>query len=222
MNQRHHRGFTIMELLIASALAAILMIGILVATTQQARQVQRQQKRTSPTELDSLIQLLRHDLMLAQTCRIKDDLIHLQGYFKRDPKTHQQTQQPAQVIYRLVELGQDTWLIRHQRDPKNLTLEDSTANLLCKGITSMQLLAVQMPTEESATQESATDDDETEASTLPVETDIPIEPQPFTEEWQALPPVVQWIITRSQEDETHNQDAQDQEANALAFTLVLR
>ncbi|MFG0250420.1 MAG: prepilin-type N-terminal cleavage/methylation domain-containing protein [Phycisphaeraceae bacterium JB051] len=217
MNQRHRDGFTIMELLIASALASILMVGILFATTQQARQVQRQQKRTSPTELDALVQLLRSDLMLAQACRIKDDQIHLQGYFKRDPKTQVQTQQPAQVIYRLVEIGKETWLIRHQRDPKSLTLQDSTANLVCKGITSMQLFSIETPTDTATPQSDATDD-----AALPVQTDAPAEPQPFTDQWQTVPAVVQWIITRSQTDQPNNFDIQEQDANALTFTLVLR
>ncbi len=229
MNRQPSHGFTIMELLIASALASILMIGILFATTQQARQVQRQQKQSSPTELDSIVQLLRRDLMLATACRIKDQQIQLQGYFKLDEKTFSQTQQPAQVIYRLADIDQETWLIRHQQDPTSLTLQDSSANLVCKGITSMQLLAVSLENDQFATDVTTFDTDARKITNQPtnisdkIESAEKSEPQTISDQWTPVPAVLQWIITRPSEQLQAQQNDNDvQEHSVLTFTMVLR
>ncbi|HCD32464.1 MAG TPA: hypothetical protein DER01_08640 [Phycisphaerales bacterium] len=215
MTHFHRRGFTIMELLIASTLAAILMVGILFATTQQAKQVQRLQTQTSPLHFDTVIQMLRSDLMLATACKVTEDQIQLQGYMQLNSKTQSQTQKPAHVIYRLVAIGNDHWLIRHQRDPSSLTLQDSSANLLCKGITSMQLLASELP--------ESFDDEPIEISPtneqLPTQEQIPTE---ITDNWGSLPTTVQWIITLANDSQDATIDDWDQEQKTKTFTMVLR
>jgi len=212
LHPRQAKGFTIMELLIASALAAILMIGILFATTQLARQTQRLRKVSSPTQFNSMVELLHKDLKLATACRVTENQIHLQGFMLLDKKTQRPMQQPAQVIYRLVEVGNEHWLMRHQRAINNLTFDDMDANLVCKGITTMQLIAVLSPPPDD---EGSDDTASTEPDKNQLESPIEI-----TDKWQPLPPVVQWIITLPNIDDETNFDTPDQ--NTLTYTLVLQ
>jgi hypothetical protein len=224
------RGFTIMELLIASVLAAILMIGILFATTQLAKQVQRQKHLVSPTQFSNVLDLLRRDLSQATACRVTENQIHLRGFLLLDGKSQIRTEQPAEVSYRLVEINGASWLIRHQRELSNLTLDDTDANLLCKYITTMQLLAppppevtpvVASPPEVESSDDSLDNQNNPQNKPqnippLPTEKDKDKQPFEFTDQWQPLPDVVQWVITQPLETD----DALD--ANTLTFTLVLK
>lgn len=228
------RGFTIMELLIASVLAAILMIGILFATTQLARQVQRQKHLPSPTQFNPVIERLRKDISQATECRVTENQIHLRGFMWLDSQSQMQTGQPAQVIYELVQINDANWLIRYQRQLSNLTLDDSDANLLCKGIITMQLLALSSPPEDTpeVTPENIPEVTDPASSDIASEAQKSLNNKPvnppatqmdkekndtpfaFTDQWQLLPPVVQWVITQDKITD------ESTEENILTFTLV--
>ena len=222
---RGFRGFTIMELLIASVLSAILMIGILFATTQLARQVHRQKGLASPTQFNTVLELLRKDMSQATACRVTENKIHLRGFMLLDPQSQKRIEQPAQVIYRLVQINDVFWLMRHQRALNNLTLDDTDANLLCKNITTMQLLPPPQiapkiaPKIIPAVIPDDQDDDENKIENISSNSSKdsePVIPFEFTDQWQPLPQVVQWVITQPHETD----DAIDEKT--LTFTLVIK
>lgn len=216
-------GFTIMELLIASSLAAILMIGILFATTQLAKQAQRQQQRNSPTEFDAALQLLHRDLRQATACRVEENQIHLQGFILLDKKNQTQRQYPAEVIYRLVEIGPNHWLMRHQREFSKLTLDDTSANLICKDITSMQLIAHDpLPLKDDNLTDNLDPEFEAENPNNETEKDDQLLPLEITDQWQPLPPAVQWTITRQPPNKPATSDPQMSSEQSQTYTLILQ
>ena len=176
-------AFTIMELLIASVLASLLMVGVLFATTQMARQTQRQAKLDSPTRFYDLIHIIRADLKQTVSYKLSQNQIHLKGFFLLDDKTYQRRALPTEVIYRVIEMGDTFWMMRHQRELGKLTLEDTQANLLGKGIFAMQLTEVLI--EDSKTP-------------LPQEN----KPTKETETWQPLPELIELSLSTIQLPQT--------------------
>lgn len=178
-----HRAFTIVEMLIASVLASLLMIGVLFGTTQMANQTQRQARTQSPTYYQQLADIITADLNQTISYKIAEDQIQLKGFFLIDDKTHERKARPAEVIYRITQIDETYWLMRYQRELGKLSLDDTQANLLCKNIIKMEIL------ENTVENEEKSDTDQ-------------LKPIAAPNTWQTFPASAQLVLSTIDQPET--------------------
>lgn len=140
MTQRN--GFTLLELMLATVLMSVLMIGVLAVLTQVLRSPQMTSDQGEPMgEVGpSWVELIRHDLTQARTVEHSANRIKLMGYVWLDPVTGQRTQQPAHVTYRLVEIGERPWMVRTSQMIDRDKQPTVRHELLGSGVTRFELV----------------------------------------------------------------------------------
>jgi prepilin-type N-terminal cleavage/methylation domain-containing protein len=115
MNRRP--AFTLVEMMLATVLAALLMAGLLTVASGLSRDQRRMQARTAGERPTIPIELLRKDLAGATAMLASADhgTIVLIGHNGLDPKTLSPTGRLAQVTYRLTGQRGAKSLVREQR-----------------------------------------------------------------------------------------------------------
>lgn len=148
---RRSRGFTMLELLLASVLMMVLMIGVLgviarLGGTSRADGAQRQGSREADSFadaqlIDGLVRLLEKDLIHASSIEmIGESEISLVGYAAIDMTRHSLIHRPVAVTYHLEEIDGQTWMIRRQAFFDELTNQGVRIDLVGAGIRKFKLL----------------------------------------------------------------------------------
>jgi prepilin-type N-terminal cleavage/methylation domain-containing protein len=139
------RAFTLLELLVATALSAILMVGVLaVVADLGAAAVAAQEKADpaaplGPQALEAWVRLLREDLRHARTVVAdKEGELVLVGYGALDA-ARQRTHRPVRVLYRIEEVRGRPWVTRRQAALDCLTNQNVQRDLVCGGVTRFEL-----------------------------------------------------------------------------------
>ena len=98
------RGFTLVEMLLATTLAAILMGGVLTATAALARDRRRMEARTTLDASSSGMEMIRRDLTNGSAMVGTSDAngFELVGFGGIDGRTFAANQRLVQVMYRVV------------------------------------------------------------------------------------------------------------------------
>lgn len=110
------RGLTAVELLVATALSAMLMVGILgLLSTLQVQSRELIQKAQSEPWIQRLSQHLRRDLMNTRQVTASRDRLVLRGYLGTDAISDQGTLEAAEVTYHVVVLDDISYLLRDER-----------------------------------------------------------------------------------------------------------
>lgn len=112
------RGFTLIEVLAASVIAAFLMAAVLGVVTLIVRdRAKLRIPRNAEVEMQSTLDLLRRDLLNArQFSEARNGRrLALTGFGGIDPKSHIPDGRPARVEYRVEDRGGRRWLLRSQR-----------------------------------------------------------------------------------------------------------
>ncbi len=120
----HGKGFTLVEVVVATALAALLMLAVLGATRSLTRaQADLLQNDRLKDRHPELVALIRFDLVHAQEVKLAKNRLVLEGFGALDPQTLSPVHRPARITYRLQQgsPGQagsaglkDSWLVREQ------------------------------------------------------------------------------------------------------------
>jgi prepilin-type N-terminal cleavage/methylation domain-containing protein len=119
------KGFTLIEMVLATAIAALLMVGVLGVLTSIARDRQRvaTTRPTSGQDTAQIIDLFRRDLACAKTIGMNgSNTLVLDTFSSLDGQSLQPIDRPARVTYRLAGEDSTRWLIREQA-----FADDSTA-----------------------------------------------------------------------------------------------
>jgi len=148
-SRRRQRAFTLLELLLASALLAVLMTGILAVVTDLGRsELALQRHRTTPEEdppaadlppedpaLDAWLRLLQDDLAHARTVvSARENELALLGYSALQPGQGQRTHRPVRIEYTFEEIDHRRWLVRRQALLDLPTNQNTQRDLVCSGI----------------------------------------------------------------------------------------
>jgi prepilin-type N-terminal cleavage/methylation domain-containing protein len=141
------KGFTLLEMLLATALMSVLMVGVLavISTLEPASGVNglALAEGSLPVEaFDAWVTLLREDLSHSRDARLKENLFELSGYLGLDARNRQRTHHPARVEYRLEKLGGRQWLVRVQTALDEATNENVRRDLVCCGVTRFAITRV--------------------------------------------------------------------------------
>jgi prepilin-type N-terminal cleavage/methylation domain-containing protein len=139
------RGLTLIELLVATALASMLLVAVmsLLKTLAVKRKVLVEQTAMAPWQ-QSLEEQLRWDLTHARRFEFAAESLWLMGYAARDFATGVITHRRSEVVYRLVRLGERTWLLREETQPDMLSNGNRRRELVCCGLTT---IAMEIPGE---------------------------------------------------------------------------
>jgi hypothetical protein len=132
------RGFTLVELLLATVLATILMIGVLaVITNLGARGIVADGGRSleglseSQAE-EACVRLLREDLDQAISAdATKSNVLRLSGYGALDARGREWTHRPVNVVYAIEEIDGRPWLTRRQEAMDVLVQNNVQRDLVC-------------------------------------------------------------------------------------------
>lgn len=130
-------GMTLIELMVASALAAMLMV----ALTGVLRSLVIQQRTIAEGGLamawkDRLLEQMRWDLTNARRFSAEPSRLRLVGYGGRDFNSGNVAQRPAEVVYEVID---GNWLVRHEIHLDASTLHNRRSDLVCKGIGAMAI-----------------------------------------------------------------------------------
>ncbi|MCC6580943.1 MAG: prepilin-type N-terminal cleavage/methylation domain-containing protein [Phycisphaeraceae bacterium] len=140
--RRNIPAFTLIELLLASALAAMLMVGLLAVTKQLGRNAVARANMHDGVKLDRTLDILRRDLAQCSLVRQSDDGIALRGYASLDEPSRELSQKPVEILYRIVstdDADQADWLVRIQKSNRTLTNESPQLDVICRGIHQLAL-----------------------------------------------------------------------------------
>ena len=145
---RNARAFTLLELLMATVLMSLLMVGVLavVATLGKAEIASGGQMHASvalPAEaMDAMVNLLREDLSQAGDVAVQANELTLTGYTALGGAARESTHRPAEVAYKLEDVDGRRWLIRRQAALDVLTNRNVQRDLVCCGVTRFCLTRV--------------------------------------------------------------------------------
>jgi type II secretory pathway pseudopilin PulG len=117
---RRAAAFTIVELLAATALATVLMVGVLIVLSHLSRDQKRVAAREGGGGETAVVELLRRDLMRAEHLSFDaaTGTLRLSGYGALDRQTLRPTARAALVSYQIEHGGGDgsgAWLTRRQQ-----------------------------------------------------------------------------------------------------------
>jgi hypothetical protein len=143
----HRPAFTLLELLLATVLSTVLMIGVLAVVTDlgapavAAASTRFRDAALGPHTVDAWVSLLRADLNQASRVEAsKNSSLALTGYTALDPSDRGQTHRPVRVTYEIAEVGGRQWIVRRQAALDVLTNRNTHRDLVGCGLTRFELV----------------------------------------------------------------------------------
>lgn len=142
------KGFTMVELLLATSLAVLLMTGSLyVVSTLRAESLD---ERSGLREIEpgQLVEMMRWDFVHATQAKLDVNRITLHGYGNRispDDASRQvnaSERQPVQVDYFILTVGPRQFLARRQAHLQQRSNQNDWTELVCAGIVGLELRPV--------------------------------------------------------------------------------
>ena len=130
------RAFTILELLAATALTALLMAAVLhvVGAIGASRATLARQTDTAAWR-DDLLDVLRRDMTNASKVTFGADGMTLTGHGALDAGTLEFSHEPVTVVYGLSVIDGRSWLVRRQAPRDGLSHTPAWAELVCPDVT---------------------------------------------------------------------------------------
>lgn len=132
----NRRGFTLVEMLVASALAAALMLAVMqiIGAIGRSRQALARSEGEAPWRAE-LLDTLRWDLANASEARFRRNRLILVGHAALDGRTLAPKHEPAQVMYDVTTLAGRNWLVRRQSPRPGFARGGRSMELLCPDVT---------------------------------------------------------------------------------------
>lgn len=139
------RAFTLLELLMAAALSAVLMIGVLgvvsrLGSAAMASTTGDQVIGELPVE--SWVRLLRQDVSQAKRVTVPgDNQLTILGYSGLNASSRQGVHLPVLIQYQIQTVNNHPWLIRRQSPLDAHSNQKPLRDLVCGGIKRFELIA---------------------------------------------------------------------------------
>jgi len=132
--KRRRRGFTLVEILLAVTIAAILMAGVLAVLSDIGRDQKRLATPDKTNRPSAAMELLRWDLTNAAAITPVADGIVLKGHGGIDATSLRPNNRLTQVTYRIRRDGRDSSLFREQRYLDDPVRPQPWAELVLRGV----------------------------------------------------------------------------------------
>jgi prepilin-type N-terminal cleavage/methylation domain-containing protein len=144
MTIRHRRAFTLIEMMVATVLAALLMGGVLLMVTAISRDRARiaRDETASPASKARLVEQFRRDLTSATTMTpIGGRALILEGHGGLDPQTLSPTGRLTRVVYEVRGKGKAAALFRSQAYLDEPTRPEAWTELVAMNVNAFAVLA---------------------------------------------------------------------------------
>ncbi len=149
----NRRAFTLLELLTATVLSTVLMMGVMAVVTDLGASGMYQQTPDGSGEspgahkqsrqLDAWMRLLRRDISHAgEVNTLENNELVFTGYNALDTSGGRRTHRPVQVSYRIREVDGRKWLVRQQAALDVLTNKNVQRDLVCRGVRRFELVPI--------------------------------------------------------------------------------
>ncbi len=149
----NHKAFTMVELLLATSLAVLLMTGTLYVVGSLRAGVSSARPGLREIDARQLIDLIRRDLVHAKSMILGKDRLTLHGYGSLSPievertgrtaiSAQYRTHQPVQVDYLIARIGDRNVLQRRQTDLGVLSNRNIWTEWVCVDVESLELYPV--------------------------------------------------------------------------------
>lgn len=137
----HRPGFTLLELLLASALTTMLMVGVLGLVSQIGLPAEESADAISrDAAVEGFAEMLRADLEHAVAVDATDENhVELLGYAALDDEARSRSHRPVRIVYRFDEIRGRSWLVREQHLLDVLTNRNMQRDLVAAGVSSFAL-----------------------------------------------------------------------------------
>jgi len=116
---RNRSGFTLIEMLLATVLTSVLMVGVLAVITRVSRPISIPIHEASLTSIsmgtDAVFRVVTADLAQAREVKLDGSDIALTGFGGLDPVTRERNQRPVHMRYRVQQVADQSWLVREER-----------------------------------------------------------------------------------------------------------
>lgn len=132
-------AFTLLEVLAALVLSAVLMFGVMAVVASPrnrnlAAVVAVDPMAPGDDTLDRLADLLREDLMLARSVEAGADRLTLDGPLALDDASRERSHRPARVVYAVEKDANGAWLVRTQSAQDVLSTGIVRRDLVTRGV----------------------------------------------------------------------------------------
>jgi len=144
------RGFTLVELLAATALSAVLMLAVLQVIGSLGRSRAPRAGQAMPADAD-LVELLRHDLAQSTEIRYATSAFTLIGCADIAPGERVASHQPVTVTYSLMPLQGRSWLVRRQTARNTRSMDAPSIELVWPDVTGLEVRPSGTPVVATAT-----------------------------------------------------------------------
>ncbi len=180
---KHHLGFTLIEALAATALAAIMMVAVTSVVSALARHDTLTDTDPHTDWRRQLTRVIQRDLQHAQQYHSQDNKLTLTGPVSLDAGTLKPTHHPAIVTYQINEYAGQSWLLRTQTDPDSRALNNAWTQLVCRGVRGLAVMDVPQSAGVIASPESHIDGSETETISDPQTLWVPVKTVTLSLAW---------------------------------------
>jgi type II secretory pathway component PulJ len=137
---RKSGAFTLIEMVLATALAASVMVALLGVLARVARRQERAPQRDgSETVEEPLLALIETDLLNADAIKPDQNGFSVKGLCRLDRASKRISHLPAVVTYQVREAGGRSWLVRRQTSPDAGAEPREESDLVCLGVEKLTL-----------------------------------------------------------------------------------
>ncbi len=146
------RGFTLLELLLATVLSSMLIVGVLMVLTNLTGGdmaggvgvgTPAADARSRAEAVDAWAELLRHDLVHATHFESpRDNVLTLTGYSGLHGPARDRAHRPVRVRYEVHEINGRFWLVREQSARDVRTNPHVQRDLVCTGVRRFEIVRV--------------------------------------------------------------------------------
>ena len=151
------RGFTLIEALASTALAALLMLAGVSVVASLGRSRAILTRDAARTEIREVVEMIRFDLANARWIKARANHVTLTGFGGLDPRTLAPNHRPVRIIYTLKKTGSQTWLVREQAGLDAPSSGNGWSELICAGVEKFSIESIEGSGEAHAHLELARD-----------------------------------------------------------------
>lgn len=139
------RGFTLLEMILTTALLAMLMIGVLgviagIGPASGAAATIDPAGSPTPQVVDAFARILADDLTQAKTIKTSENTIELNGLIALS-NARSSMHRPAKVQYVFENIAGEQWLVRRQSILDIPTNQNEQVDLVCRGVDYLSLIS---------------------------------------------------------------------------------
>ena len=138
-------GFTLIEMLVAGAIAALLVGGMALMLGGLGRDRARLQARTDAGHAEQMLELIRRDLTNATSVIAQPNLVAIDGFGGIDRSAMVCTNRAARIVYRVRRDGTRSALVREQRFLDDPVRTEPWAEVVASGATRLTITSDATP-----------------------------------------------------------------------------